>query len=117
LNAVGRLPAGLDDDHLRAARVARRRDEAEPGQQLVFSVDTHVLHAGRVDPLADRVVVAECVVELEALELTTTSMPSRSKSCSLSGRRRGSMSASSGCSSVTPVSTRTRASGWSMTCT
>ena len=29
-----RTPAGLDDDHLHAARVARRRDESEPGKQL-----------------------------------------------------------------------------------
>jgi hypothetical protein len=27
-----RPPRGLDDDDLQAARVARRRDEAEPGQ-------------------------------------------------------------------------------------
>jgi hypothetical protein len=35
----------------------------------------------------------------------------------LSGLRRGSRSATAGCSSVMPVSTSTRASGWSMTCT
>ena len=29
-----RSPAGLEDDHLRAARVARRRDEPEPRKQL-----------------------------------------------------------------------------------
>jgi transposase len=46
--------------------------------------------------------------------LTTTSTPARSKACSLSGTRRGSRSAAAGCSSVMPVSTRTRASGWSM---
>ena len=48
-----RTPAGLDDDRLQAARVARRRDESEPGQQLEL----------------------------------------RSRACSLSGTRRGSMSA------------------------
>src|SRR5215472_15571939 len=45
-----RTPARLDDDHLQAARVARRRDEPEPGQQLEVAVDRHVLHAGRLDP-------------------------------------------------------------------
>jgi hypothetical protein len=133
-----RTPARLDDDHLRAARVARRRDEPESGQQLELAVDRHVPHAGRLDPLADRVVVlAARVVELPALDVdrpageevvaaavvevqvrvTTTSMPARSKVCLLSGRRRGSRSATSGRSSVMPVSTSTRASGWSMTCT
>src|SRR3954462_8266939 len=52
-----RTPARLDDDHLQAARVARRRDEAEPAQQLELAVDRLVAHARRVDPLADRVVV------------------------------------------------------------
>src|SRR4051794_16604771 len=41
----------------------------------------------------------------------------RSKACSLNGTSRGSMSATSGRSSVMPVSTSTRASGWSMTWT
>jgi hypothetical protein len=40
-----RTPARLDDDHLHAARVARRRDEAEPGQQLELAVDRLVAHA------------------------------------------------------------------------
>src|SRR3954470_15652480 len=52
-----RTPAGLDDDHLRAACVARRRDESETGKQLELAVDWHVPHAGRLDPLANRVVV------------------------------------------------------------
>ena len=65
-----RTPAGLDDDHLHAAGVARRRDEPQPGQQLELAVDRHVPHAGRVDPLADRVVVlAARVVELLALDV------------------------------------------------
>jgi len=34
-----RTPASLDDDHLPAASVARRRDEPEPRQQLEFAVD------------------------------------------------------------------------------
>ena len=63
-----RTPARLDDDHLHAARVARRRDEAEPGQQLELAVDRLVAHAGRVDPLADRVVVLRARV-LELLPL------------------------------------------------
>jgi predicted alpha/beta-hydrolase family hydrolase len=48
-----RTPARLDDDHLQTARVARRRYEAEPGQQLELAVDRLVAHARRVDPLAD----------------------------------------------------------------
>ncbi len=61
-------PARLDDDHLQAARVARRRDEAEPGQQLELAVDRLVARAGRLDPLADRVVVLRARV-LELLPL------------------------------------------------
>ena len=65
-----RTPAGLDDDHLRAACVARRRDEPEPGKQLELAVDRHVPHAGRLDPLADGVVVlAARVVELPTLDV------------------------------------------------
>src|SRR5436190_15633367 len=65
-----RTPASLDDDHLHAARVARRRDEAEPGQQLVLAVDRLVAHAGRLDPLANSVVVlAARVVELPTLDV------------------------------------------------
>ena len=41
-----RTPARLDDDHLQAARVARRRDEAEPGQQLELAVDRLVATPG-----------------------------------------------------------------------
>src|ERR687897_1507754 len=52
-----RTPASLDDDHLHAACVARRRDEAEPGKQLEFAVDRQVSHAGRLDPLANGVVI------------------------------------------------------------
>src|SRR5205823_3754018 len=63
-----RTPARLDDDHLHAARVARRRDEAEPGQELELAVDRLVAHARRVDPLADRVVVLRARV-LELLPL------------------------------------------------
>src|SRR6266516_7676019 len=64
-----RTPARLDDDHLHAACVARRRDEAEPGQQLELAVDRLVAHAGRLDPLADRVVVLRARV-LALLPLT-----------------------------------------------
>ena len=63
-----RAPARLDDDHLQAPRVARRRDEAEPGQQLELAVDRFVAQAGRIDPLADRVVVLRARV-LELLPL------------------------------------------------
>src|SRR5438874_7668596 len=133
-----RTPTSLDNDHLQAACVARRRDKPEPGKQFELAVDRHVPHAGRLDPLANGVVVlAARVVELSTLDvdrpaakrclppqwskcrcvLTTMSMPARSKSCLLKVRRRGSRSATAGCSSVMPVSTSTRASGWSMTCT
>jgi hypothetical protein len=65
-----RTPARLDDDYLRASRVAWRRDEPEPRQQLELAVDGYVLHAGRLDPFADRVVVlAARVVELPALDV------------------------------------------------
>ena len=65
-----RTTAGLDNDHLRAAGVARRRDKSEPGKQLEFAVDRHVPHAGRVDPLPDGVVVlAARVVEFLALDV------------------------------------------------
>jgi hypothetical protein len=64
-----RTPAGLDDDHLHAACVARRRDESEPGKQLELAVDRHVPRAGRIDPLADVVVLAARVVELPTLDV------------------------------------------------
>src|SRR6266498_1513816 len=63
-------PASLDDDHLRPACVARRRDEPEPGKQFELAVDRHVPHAGRIDPLANSVVVlAARVVELPTLDV------------------------------------------------
>src|SRR5205085_8667436 len=69
-----RTPARLDDDHLHAARVARRWYEAEPGQQLELAVDGLVAHARRVDPLADRVVVLRArVLELLPLHVNRTS--------------------------------------------
>jgi hypothetical protein len=50
--------------------VARRRDEPEPGKQLELAVDRHVPHAGRLDPLANGVVVlAARVVELPTLDV------------------------------------------------
>jgi hypothetical protein len=65
-----RAPACLDDDHLHAPRVTRRRDEPEPGKQLELAVDGHVLDAGRLDPLANGVVVlAASVVELPTLDV------------------------------------------------
>src|SRR5580765_2967327 len=65
-----RTPARLDENYLQAARMARRRDEAEPGQQLELAVDRLVAHAGRLDPLADRVVVLrERVLELLPLDV------------------------------------------------
>src|SRR5829696_2670911 len=65
-----RTPAGLDDDHLHAACVARRRDEPEPEKQLGLAVDRHVAHAGRLDALANGVVVlAARVVLLPTLDV------------------------------------------------
>jgi hypothetical protein len=65
-----RAPASLDDDDLHAACVARRRDEPEPGKQLEFAVDRHVAHAGRLDPLANGVVVLVArVVEIPTLDV------------------------------------------------
>src|SRR5512143_3392848 len=65
-----RRPASLEDDHLRAVCVARRWDEPEPWKQFELAVDRHVLHAGRIDPLANCVVVlAARVVELPTLDV------------------------------------------------
>ena len=36
-----RTPTSLDNDHLHAACVARRRDEPEPGKQLKLAVERH----------------------------------------------------------------------------
>src|SRR5204863_4942228 len=60
-----RTPARLDDDHLHAARVARRRDEAEPGQQLELAVDRLVAHANVNRPSGEQLVAA-AVVKVQA---------------------------------------------------
>src|SRR5262245_37060057 len=65
-----RTPTSLDDDHLHAVRVAGRRDEPQTGKQFELAVDRHVLHTGRIDPLANRVIVlAARVVELQTLDV------------------------------------------------
>lgn len=65
-----RTPAGLDDDDLRPARVARRGDEPQAGKEFELAVDRHVPHTGRFDPLANRVVVlAARVGELQTLDV------------------------------------------------
>ena len=51
------LPASLDDDHLHPGCVARRWDEPEPGKQFELAVNGYVLHARRIDPLANSVVI------------------------------------------------------------
>ena len=132
-----RTPAGLDDDHLHAACVARRREEPEPGKQLVLAIDRHVPYAGRLDPLANGVVVlAARVVELQTLDVDRPAgeevvaaavvevqvcvdddVDAGEVEVLLAQRKGGSRSATAGCSCVMPVSTSTRASGWSMTCT
>src|SRR3954452_4807607 len=69
-----RTPTRLDDDHLQTARVARRRYEAEPWQQLELAVDRLVVHARRIDPLADRVFVLRArVLELLPLNIDRAS--------------------------------------------
>ena len=66
----GRTLASPDDDHLRAGCVARRWNESDPGKQLELAVDRHVPHAGRLDPVANGVVVlAARFVELPALDV------------------------------------------------
>jgi hypothetical protein len=65
-----RTPASLDDDHLQAACVARRRDEPEPGKQLKLAVDRYVPHPGCLDPLENGVVpLAARIVELPMLDV------------------------------------------------
>src|SRR5215217_1470747 len=65
-----RTPTSLDDDHLHATCVAGRRHESEPGKQLELAVDRHVPDAGRLDPLANGVVVlASRVVQLATLDV------------------------------------------------
>lgn len=60
----------VDDDHLGSAGVARRRDEADAGEQLELAVDGEVGQTRDVDPLADGVVVlGQGVLELAALEM------------------------------------------------
>src|SRR5512145_1056934 len=65
-----RTPPSLDDDHLHAVCVAWRWDEPEAGKQFELAVDRHVPHAGRIDPLANSVIVlAARVVELPTLDV------------------------------------------------
>ena len=53
----GRPVTRVDDDHLNAPGVPRSGNEPDAGQELELAVDGNVLHAGWVDPLADRVVL------------------------------------------------------------
>jgi hypothetical protein len=69
-----------------------------------------------VDRLAGEEVVAAAMVEVE-VGVDDDLDARRVEAPSLNGMRRGSMSATAGCSSVRPVSTSTRPSGWSMTWT
>ena len=63
-------PASLDNDHLHPVCVTRRRDEPEPRQQFELAIDRHVLHVGRIDPLANRVVVLVArVIEFPTLDI------------------------------------------------
>src|SRR5215213_11268411 len=65
-----RTPVSLDDDHLRPSCVARCWEQPEPGKQFELAVDRHILHAGRIDPLANSVVVlAVRVVKLLTLDI------------------------------------------------
>src|SRR4051794_20344881 len=69
-----RAPAAGPRCAARAACVARRPDEAEPGQQLELAVDRLVAHAGRPDPLGGRVTVLRArVLELPPLNVNRLS--------------------------------------------
>ncbi len=62
--------ASLDDNDLQPRRVARRRDKPDSGKQLELAGDWHVLHARRINPLANSVVsLAVRVVKLPALDV------------------------------------------------
>src|SRR2546430_2720938 len=95
-----------------------------PGKQLELAVDRHVTHAGRLDPLADGVVVlAARVVKLPTLDVDRPAGEEvvaaavvevvvcvdhdvdagEVEVCLLKGWRRGSRPATAGCSSVRPV--------------
>src|SRR5918995_159349 len=66
----GRTVARVYDDYLRSASVPRRRDESHTWQQFELTVDGDVLHAGCLDPIADRVVVqGQRVVEFPTLHV------------------------------------------------
>jgi hypothetical protein len=41
----------LQDDHLQTTRVARRRNEPKPRQQLQLTVNRHITHPGRINLL------------------------------------------------------------------
>jgi hypothetical protein len=116
-----RAPASLDDDHLHAGCVARCRDEPEPGKQLEFAIDRHVLHAGRVHPLANGVVVLVArVVEFSTLDVdrpageeVVAAAVVEVQVCVYDDVDAGEVDVLR----IQWMSTSTRASGWSMTCT
>src|ERR671913_393622 len=59
---------GVEREHPQLAFGVRLVELAEPNREL--AVDRHVLHAGRIDPLANSVVVlAARVVELQTLDV------------------------------------------------
>ena len=131
-------------DACRRRPPANRTCDPAPGAvalraQLEFAVHRLVVHTGWVDPLGDGVVGQGArVVKLTALDVDRLAREpvvaatvvivqvrvhhhvdradSRSLACR-AGRSCGSMSATAGCDSVSPVSTRIRASGCSMTWT
>ena len=115
---VSCAPSGLDDGHLHTARVTWRHDESEPGQQFELAVGARVRYAGAPRPTRERSNRPRCARRRDpagrrsychqkggcrrngrsaGVCLTTMSMPPRSKSCSLNGRRRASRSATAGC--------------------
>jgi hypothetical protein len=65
-----RAPSGLDDYDLHASCVAGRWDHPKPAEQFQFAIDRHVLHTGRIDPFANRVVLKVVrVFELATLDV------------------------------------------------
>ena len=137
----GWTTARLDDDHLHATRVARRRDEAQSASRRAGTRPCRPARSARrarrpthgscshprcVRPRAPAVgrchrptgeeVVATAVVEVQ-VRVDDDVDAREVEVLRAEGRMRGSRSATAGCSSVMPVSTSTRASGWSMMCT
>ena len=126
-----RRPASLDDDTC-IPRAWPGAGTSRSPEQLELAVDRHVPHAGRVDPFANGVVGLARVVELPTLDVDRPAGEAVAAAAVVEVQvcvdnevdageievllaqwpEAGSRSATAGCSSVMPVSTSTRASGW-----